>query len=157
MRFKRQLEEMKSSEKMEVTMDKSMPEEVTAEPHHYDAHPPKENGPQPEPVHDATPTEKPHTGSNGHAEHHKDQAGNAAHQTMTEKVRQMLVNNYRPVQPLNGRVIYRSFPFFDEPIRKDTEVVYIEKPVAEDVQGSATLASVSLFTVVCSFLLTVLF
>lgn len=149
MRFKRQLEE-----KVAVVETIVVEEPVsTPVPEHYDvAHDNghKDNtsghhdtsggapaGPQPKPSHTDTASIKPLTD----------------HKTHSERVRQMLVNNYRPVQPLNGRMVYRSFPFFDEPITKDTEVVYV--PVSEEQHGSGSAAVVSLVAMVCSILATI--
>jgi len=81
---------------------------------------------------------------------------NITHETNAEKVRKMLVNNYRPVQPLNGRVVYRSFPFFDEPLKKDTEVVYIDLNDSEARKGSASFLLGSLTLSVCSVVLSIL-
>lgn len=96
------------------------------------------SNPQPVPINADIHTEKPHASKN-------------------EKIRHMLVNNYRPVQPLNGRVVYRSFPFFDEPITSDTEVLYVEKSVSDDKTGSASAVVMSFCTMICSILLTRLF
>lgn len=55
--------------------------------------------------------------------------------------RHNLVNNYRPVQPLNGRTVYRSFAFFDQPApvssmsRSKSDPVYVKEPVG----GSSTI------------------
>lgn len=54
-----------------------------------------------------------------------------------EVLRNILVNNYRPVQPLNGRTVYRSFPFFDAPIpgQSKSNAVIMKEPVG----GSSTV------------------
>nr|QFP92280.1 carbonic anhydrase [Archivesica packardana] len=72
-----------------------------------------------------------------------------------DKVRNMLVNNYRPVQPLNGRIIYRSFPFFGEPIPAGgTEVIYLDIDGSEGQNNTAsTLRDMSLLTTFCSILI----
>lgn len=100
--------------------------------------------------------------SGGHHDHHSGHevkpvpisAGSDTHtydvtQSNAEKVRKMLVNNYRPVQPLNGRTVYRSFPFFDEPITSDTEVVYIDRSTGN---GSSSIKLMSLVSLVFSIL-----
>ena len=48
-------------------------------------------------------------------ESHQDPATEVEHED-SEDIRHVLVNNFRPVQPLHGRTVYRSFPFFDAPI-----------------------------------------
>ncbi|XP_052772067.1 carbonic anhydrase 1-like [Mya arenaria] len=80
--------------------------------------------------------------------------GTGAHDinmTKAEQVRKMLVNNYRPVQPLNGRVVFRSFPFFNEPIKQDTEVVYID--IHESEKGGSSFIVGSFTTILCSVLI----
>ena len=66
----------------------------------------------------------------------------------SEHGRVYLVNNYRPVQPLFGRTVYRSFPFFDEPIEKvRTVYVEVEKETKKDKDsGASGIASLSLVT-----------
>lgn len=138
-RFRRQLEEKKANEHVEVVVE----EQPMAEG----------EGPKPLPTNRHDHAEQP---SNGQAEPalHKPVPVQNAKESNAEQVRKMLVNNYRPVQPLNGRVVYRSFPFFDEPII-DTEVVYIEKDVTDRRSGSSAIFTLSSFSViVCSFLFT---
>ncbi|XP_060554275.1 carbonic anhydrase 14-like [Ruditapes philippinarum] len=77
-----------------------------------------------------------------------------------EKVRKMLVNNYRPVQPLNGRIVYRSFPFFGEKIPSDIEVVYLDTDGSQNQKGyrdnensAPAIRVISLVTMVCSIII----
>ena len=68
-------------------------------------------------------------------------------QNEMEVLRNILVNNYRPVQPLNGRVVYRSFPFFNEPIAtkcKEPQTVYLRDPKA-----GASAVGVSILSMIC--------
>ena len=137
LRFKRSLEEKQNTEVVVAPL--GIQENSTiAQTRHFDVAQPNEqpleqpmNGPV-EPL----PTPKPHV-------------------ARSEEIRKILVNNYRPVQPLNGRVVYRSFPFFDEPINSDVEVIYIEKIVGDE--SSASITCVSLFTLLCSILLSAWF
>lgn len=71
-----------------------------------------------------------------------------------EQVRNMLVNNYRPVQPLNGRIVYRSFPFFGEPIPAGgTEVIYIDMDGSEGHSTASVLRDMPLIAMLCSILI----
>nr|UDM84255.1 carbonic anhydrase 5-like protein [Tridacna squamosa] len=67
----------------------------------------------------------------------------------SEHGRVYLVNNYRPVQPLYGRTVYRSFPFFDAPIEKvRTVYVEVEKENKKGKEsGASAIASLSLVTI----------
>ncbi|XP_045188933.2 carbonic anhydrase 1-like [Mercenaria mercenaria] len=149
-RFKRQLKEKVVAGEHDGHQPEEVPvaeEPVTSAPKennthmHHDKHGHDGTGHHSKPEPTNTGGHKPHTTS--HA----------------EKVRKMLVNNYRPVQPLNGRVVYRSFPFFGEPIPSDTEVIYLdmdgsqEKNTYNGYHSSASALTVmSLVTMVCSIL-----
>ncbi|KAL4231439.1 Carbonic anhydrase [Mactra antiquata] len=130
-RFRRQLEE--KVDNVEVVVDETAQAETTKR-HGQTDHSQANGNPKPAAM-SAQPV------SNSQTSH-------------AEQVRKMLVNNYRPVQPLNGRVVYRSFPFFDEPI-KDTEVVYIERDVYETPSGGASTvySLTTLCTIICSYVL----
>lgn len=149
-RFRRQLEEKIATDlgtnHQDTVVAKeeqvhAMPEENTTYTHHdHHAHG-STHKPEPEPIN----------------------AGNTHHHTGTinqaEQVRKMLVNNYRPVQPLNGRTVYRSFPFFGETKPSDTEVVYLDMDSSEQknrgdcYHSSSPVRVMSLVTMVCSFVL----
>ena len=69
-----------------------------------------------------------------------------------EVFRHSLVNNYRPVQPLNGRTVYRSFPFFDTPIHSRSRSKMDSVPVKEPSGGSSTI-QISILTIAFGLLL----
>ncbi|KAH3788859.1 carbonic anhydrase 7-like [Dreissena polymorpha] len=129
-RFRRQI--VKNTE---THVHESLPEDATSHEETMEHHESNHTGSHGHEV-------KPHTGHHGHnVKPSPISAHPGAHEsnmTHAEQVRMMLVNNYRPVQPLNGRVVYRSFPFFNEPINIDTEVVYIDKDNSELARGAAT-------------------
>ena len=87
-----------------------------------------------------------------HAASHSGSSGKPHHAAVVEQndmevLRNILVNNYRPVQPLNGRVVYRSFPFFNEPFAtkcKEPQTVYLRDPKA-----GASAVGVSVLSMVC--------
>lgn len=153
-RFKRTLEEKMATESQAnqetaVSIEESvevMPEENNT--HTHQAHHTHESNSKPEPV----PI---------HADNTHGTAGGTSHE---EKVRKLLVNNYRPVQPLNDRVVYRSFPFFGEPMPSDTEVIYLDMDSSEQKDrgtsphsSANSLRVISLVTMFCSVLLATLF
>lgn len=144
-RFRRQLEEKVATEHVEtmsehdhgVAMEKStktMPAE-----HHPEQndtrHEPSTHAPMPEP-------DQP--------KHHTNTHTQSSQQSHADQVRQLLVNNYRPVQPLNGRTVYRSFPFFDEPIRSDTEVVYIDMDGSREGNSANSVHTLAIVVFLCS-------
>ena len=77
-----------------------------------------------------------HHGNHGNA---KQQPTVMVESNDMEVFRHSLVNNYRPVQPLNGRTVYRSFPFFDTPIPSRSRSHMDAVPVKEPAGSSATI------------------
>ncbi|XP_033755962.1 receptor-type tyrosine-protein phosphatase gamma-like [Pecten maximus] len=66
-----------------------------------------------------TPEPKPrHHGD--HTSHHRNTAGAEIEVEEVEIIQEYLVNNFRPVQPLNGRGIQRSFEFQDIRVRSQS-------------------------------------
>lgn len=74
-----------------------------------------------------------------HSGHHNQQPTVLVESYDIEIRRHNLVNNYRPVQPLNGRVVYRSFPFFDTPIPSQSRSKMDTVPVKEPVGASSAI------------------
>ena len=121
------------------THDGSKQQETGVTPDHHSGHHKSENQPS---GHSEPKPKAGHTGHNGH------------HATVVETndmevFRHTLVNNYRPVQPLNGRTVYRSFPFFDQPhpsMAKSKSDVVIKEP--EGSSSTVTLSMLSLTSAV---------
>ncbi|XP_060085574.1 uncharacterized protein LOC132564986, partial [Ylistrum balloti] len=66
---------------------------------------------------EATPAPKPN--HHHHPDHHHgNSAGTEIEVEEVEMIQEYLVNNFRPVQPLNGRIIQRSFEFEDVRVRQ---------------------------------------
>ena len=53
------------------------------------------------------------TNHTNHVDSHQHSDNNNIHEEM-DVIRQLLVDNFRPVQPLHGREVFRSFPFLDD-------------------------------------------
>lgn len=72
-----------------------------------------------------------HEETEGHVEDHDDDHDKHVDEDNGEHGRKALVNNYRPVQPLHGRTVYRSFPFFDDPVPVHHDVWETKKQEVE--------------------------
>ena len=138
-RFRRTLEDMKAAEiKAAESADTPLPpmeekqqmtNETQSEPSNQKVSTPAETTQQPESGH--------------HNKMDKHSRGDVQ--------RHVLVNNYRPVQPLNGRTVYRSFPFFNQPIEpRPVYMVDVEEKGGKN--GVSSVMQISFTILIIAFM-----
>ena len=139
-----------AKETVVLTEDSMAENKTSAEKDTYETH----VNPKPQESHSSSHDQHTrHGGGGNHAHGQSDPNGNQnQHSTLVEQnemevFRNILVNNYRPVQPLNGRVVYRSFPFFNQPIPAKSKTEMKADSIKDPVDG-ASVVSLSMFSLV---------
>ncbi|KAL3864878.1 hypothetical protein ACJMK2_006526, partial [Sinanodonta woodiana] len=102
METKASLGKMSSSFTLEDEFNQKIADTSDGGHNHHDSQLNGHNDPMPEPA------------GNGDTKYTTDEHKGAADISVNldkESIQEILVNNYRPVQPLNGRIVYRSFNY----------------------------------------------